>query len=187
MHSVTRTLKLGLALAGLVLIISCSHQSQKLLHVRELEIDSLEDTMRSESSLWSYLMSRSFSHRQRRKDSVGYDEVFAPAFIRGVPGYLILIYSNHSRSDTMPKVGFSWVANDLTFALADDSVRQNGFENVEFGSRQARFDTLAMRLARFYNTPFYPGSIFIFKPQVDLVLMDDSALSIDIRSHHLAR
>lgn len=172
-------------LLSFALLVGCGGRASKF-HLNEIEIDSLEDTTRSEGAIRTYLDSRSLSHSLQRSDAWGYDEIFAPTFLRGIPGYLFLGYSSRSRSDSTPKIGFSWVANDVTFALVGDSIRQKGFDNISFGSRKERFDTLAVRLAALFQEPFESHNPFLFNREM-LVLMQDSTLSIDLRAHRLAR
>jgi hypothetical protein len=184
MHSGT-VIRKAFAVVLIGLFVGCSGRSSKL-YLREIEIDSLKDSTRSENSIWTYLNSRTLGHFTRCKDSWGYDEIFYPAFLRGVPGYLVLGYSTHSRLDSAPKIGFSWVANDSIFAFVGDSIRQKGFENIAFSSRRESFDTLAMRLAALTRTPYEDRNPFSFGGRT-LVLMDDSSLSIDIRGHHFVQ
>ena len=176
----------SLSLILLVVTCACTKSTTKL-YIPEIEFDSLQDTTRSESSVWAYLNAHSLFHSRSRNDEWGYDENFTPVFLRGIPGNLSFGYDSHTRLDSTPKIGFTWIANDSTVAFAADSIRQFGVDNIRFTSRKARFDTLAARLSQLYHIPYQSGWSFKFSQHLDVVLMDDSSIYINVWSHHFAR
>src|SRR5438045_5654007 len=95
------------SLCLLLIVIGCQHPSRRI-YLQELQLDSLRDSTLSEESLTRYITNHSLFRELRRQDTFGYELAFAPVFIRGIPGCLFLMYSNHLRSDSIPKISFSW-------------------------------------------------------------------------------